>query len=329
MKTKLLFVALLFSANAYASCGSTFCSVNTHWDTQGLVNDEGLRIDLRYSYAKADTPRAGSSKVANDPALAAADEEVENLRTINQTLNMDLDYAINRQISVALGLPLVRRDHSHTIADGLGGGTIEQGKFSELGDIRVLGNYKFDSANHDAGNRHSGSGVRFGLKLPTGKTDWDFQPGAAGERSLQPGSGSTDAILGVHYYQDLADSPWGWFVSGQVQSALSTKDDYRPGNDVALDFGSHYAISPALIGLLQLNAQFKGRDGGLNANPHSGGRSFNFSPGLSFSVAPRTRLYGFVQLPLYQYANPDPDPAVIAGQLTAPWSFSVGVSHSY
>src|SRR3990172_5815858 len=215
MRTKLLFAALLCTtANAYASCGSSFCSVNTHWDTQGLVNDEGLRIDLRYSYAKADTPRSGSSKVTNDPALAALGDEVENLRTINQTLNLDLDYAINRQISVALGLPLVMRDHSHTIADGLGGGTVEQGKFSEPGDIRVVGNYKFDSSEH-----HSGSGVRFGLKLPTGKTDWEFQPGAAGERSLQPGSGSTDAILGAYYHQDLEDSPWGWFVSGQMQNA--------------------------------------------------------------------------------------------------------------
>jgi hypothetical protein len=323
MKTKLLFVALLGTANAYASCGSSFCAVNTHWDTQGLVNEEGLRIDLRYSYAKADTPRLGSSKVTNDLASADVDEEVENLRTINQSLNLDLDYAINRQLSVAFGLPLVIRDHSHTIADGFGGGTVEQGKFSELGDIRVVGNYKFDSGEH-----HSGSGVRFGLKLPTGKTDWEFQPGAAGERSLQPGSGSTDAILGAYYHQNLADSPWGWFVSGQAQTALSTKDDYRPGNDIALDIGTLYAISPALTGLLQLNAQFKERDSGLNANPHSGGRSLNLSPGLSFAVAPMTRLYGFVQLPLYQYANPDPAGSPY-GQLTAPWSFAVGISHSY
>ena len=81
--------------------------------------------------------------------------------------------------------------------------------------------------------------------------------------------------------------------------------------------------------MLQLNAQFKQRDSGLNANPHSGGRSVNLSPGLSFAVAPGTRLYGFVQKPLYQYANPDPDPAITAGQLTAPWSFAMGISHSY
>ncbi len=118
MKSILLFAALCCATHAYAGCGTTFCSVNTYWDTQGLANQEGLRIDLRYSYAKADTPRHGSSKASNDPTLAVPGDEVENLRTVNQTLNMDIDYAINRQLSVALGLPWVMRDHSHTIAPG-------------------------------------------------------------------------------------------------------------------------------------------------------------------------------------------------------------------
>jgi hypothetical protein len=64
MKLKLVLVTLLCSAaNAYASCGSSFCSVNTHWDTQGMVNNDTLNVDLRYSYAKADTFRSGSTKI--------------------------------------------------------------------------------------------------------------------------------------------------------------------------------------------------------------------------------------------------------------------------
>lgn len=324
MKTKLLCAALLCAASsAHAGCGSSFCSVNTHWDTQGLVNDEGLRIDLRYSYAKADTPRTGSSKVAKplptDPALAGA--EVENLRTINQMLNMDLDYAIDHRWNVALDLPVVMRDHSHMIGDPALT-IVEQRKFTQLGDIRLVGNYKFESGQH-----HAGSGVRFGVKLPTGSYNLEMVPGKLMERALQPGSGSTDAVLGAYYHHDLADSPWGWFVSGQLQTALATRYGFRPGNDVALDAGAHYALSPALTGLLQLNAHFKERDSGVNANPHSGGHSLNLSPGLSFAVAPKTNLYGFVQLPLYQYAHPDP--VLPYGQLTAPWSLSLGVRHTF
>ncbi len=329
MKTKLLLAAILSTAStAYAGCGSAFCSVNTHWDTQGLASDDGLRIDLRYSYTKANTPRVGSSKVNNNPTpadllAAAAGDEFENLRTVNQTVNLDVDYPINPQMSVSLAVPLVMRDHSHTEADGAGGSSVAQGSFSKLGDIRVLGNYKLDSNDH-----HAGNGIRFGLKLPTGSTTWEFQPTVAGERSLQPGSGSTDVVLGAYHHQDLENAPWGWFVSGQLQSAVSTKNDYRLGDSVALDAGGHYAVTQNITGLLQLNAQFKKADSGNAANPHSGGKSLNLSPGLSVNLASKTKLYSFVQLPLYQYANPNPA-GTPDGQLTAPWSFSFGVSHSY
>ena len=330
MKRKLLVIALLTSAStAYAGCGSSFCSVNTHWDTQGMANDEGLSIDLRYTYAKADTPRVGSNKVAKpvatDPAFAPG-SEVENQRTINQTLNMDLAYAIDTQWGVALDLPLVMRDHSHQLADpnpALVG--YAQKSFAELGDVRLLGNYKL------AGNDHqSGDGFRFGLKLPTGKTNLDMVPGTPMEAGLQPGSGSTDIVLGAYHYQEVADTPWAWFTSTQLQTAVALKNDYRPGDDLALDVGAHYTVTPAVSGLLQLNAQYKKADSGsaLNMNPHTGGRSLNLSPGVSVAFAHGTRLYSFVQLPLYQYANPDPK-GTPYGQLTAPWSFSVGVSHSY
>jgi hypothetical protein len=330
MKTKLLFVALLVAAKAHASCGSSFCSVNTHWDTQGLVNDDMLRVDLRYSYANANTLRSGSKKIA--PAQpSGSDTEIENLRTINQMLNLDLDYFVDQKCNVGVDLPVVMRDHTHTFDSSVSGPFVQQAKFTELGDVRVVGKYKFDSAEH-----HAGSGMSFGIKLPTGAINKTMTPPDpansttpyALERSSQPGTGSTDLLLGTYYHNDIENSPWGWFVSGQLQSAVSTRDDYRPGNSLNLDMGAHYAFAPTLTGLLQLNTQFKNRDTGLNANPASGGHSLNLSPGLSFVVAPKTNLYSFLQVALLQYANTDPAVAG-SGQLTAPWSFSIGISHSY
>lgn len=333
MKTKLLFAALLCTtASAHASCGSSFCAVNTNWDTQGLVNDEGMRIDLRYSYANANKLRYGNSAATLAAPNGTGRGELENMRTINQMLNLDMDYAINQKWNVAFDLPLVIRDHAHTF-DYAGGWVVQQAKFNELGDMRVVGKYKFDSDDH-----YAGSGITFGFKLPTGainKTMTPQDPTAlpgtpyALDRSSQPGSGSTDIILGAYYHHDSANTPWGWFASGQLQSAVSTRNDYRPGNGMSLDVGVHYAFSPALTGMLQLNTQVKERDSGLFANTtHSGGHSLNLSPGLSYAVVPKTRLYSFVQLPIVQYVNGDatnPD----LRQLTAPWSFSIGISHSY
>jgi len=331
MHSKLLFSALFFTANAYASCGSTFCSVNTHWDTQGMVNDDASRVDLRYSYAKADTFRSGSSKVTPDPPSGSG-EEIENLRTINQVLDLNVDFAVNPKWNVGVDMPFVMRDHTHTFDSLPPDAPFEQqAKFDDPGDIRLLGKYKFDSTEHFAG-----SGMSIGIKLPTGAINKTMTPPDpadpatpyALERSAQPGTGSTDLLLGAYYHRDTESWPWGWFVSGQFQSALKTRDEYRPGNTLNLDLGAHYPFAPSLTGLLQLNAQFKNRDTGLKANPASGGYSLNFSPGLSYMVMPKTSLYGFMQIALLQYANTDPNiPG--SGQLTAPWSFAVGISHSY
>ena len=324
----------LIATTAHASCGSAFCSVNTNWDTQGLSSDEGLRVDLRYSYAKADKLRAGTSKITAETP-SGSDEEIENKRTINQVLNLDADYTINSRWNVALGVPLVMRDHTHTFDSSISGPYDQQAKFTELGDIRAVGRYKFD-----LGSLHSGGGIRFGLKLPTGAINKTMTPpDPTGDpanpttphpldRGSQPGTGSTDAILGGYYFRMIPGRDWGWFVSGQVQSAIATRDNFRPGNEVSFDLGTHYALTPSLTALLQLNAQHRERDSGINANPASGGYSWNLSPGLSYALTTQTQLYGVVQVALTQYANTDP--AVTgSGQLTAPRSLAVGISHRY
>lgn len=329
MKIGLFFFTLFFSAYTYASCGTTFCSVNTHWDTQGLVNNDTLRVDLRYSYVNAKTLRSGSTTIS--PNLpSGSDAEIENLRTINQLFDLNIDYAVSPKWNVALDIPFVMRDHIHTFGSASGPFT-QQAKFNELGDLRVLGKYSFDSAEH-----HAGSGVSLGIKFPTGAINKRMTPSDPGdpttpyvlERSAQPGSGSTDVILGMYYHRDIEDSPWGWFINSQYQDAIDTRDDYRPGDTFNLDLGTHYPLTLSLTGLLQLNVQYKNRDTGLNANSASGGHSLSLSPGLSFVVAPRTSLFGFMQLAILQYANAEPGIAG-AGQLTAPWSFAVGISRSY
>lgn len=332
MKPVKLLLPLLLAANfAQASCGSTFCMVNTNWDVQGLANDSGLQADLRYSYAKADRWMAGSSRKATE-APSGSDAEIENLRTINQIVNLNLDYAINRRWGIMLGLPFVMRDHAHTFDSSTPSGPFtQQAKFNELGDIRLLGKFKFDLANHDAG-----AGLRFGLKLPTGATNKTMSPPDPAnpdspyklERSSQPGTGSTDGILGAYYFSNAPGNDWGWFLSGQLQSAIATTGEYRPGKEISLDLGMHYEVTQGLNLLLQLNGQHRSRDTGNDAIPASGGHSVNLSPGLSYALTPQTQLYGYVQLPIVQYMNTDPADAG-SGQLASRWSATVGLTQRF
>lgn len=331
MQRYLLSLAVLAATGpANASCGSAFCSVNTHWDTQGLSSGEGLRLDLRYSYARANQLRAGASRLSPE-APGNSGAEIEDRRTINQLLNIDVDYAINGRWNIALGIPLVRRDHRHTFDPLVGDAFTQQAKFTELGDLRIVGKYKLA-----AGGMEAGSGLRCGLKLPSGainKTMSPPDPADPGqpyalERSSQPGSGSTDAILGAYYFRNYPEYDWGWFVSAQFQSPLAIRDHYRPGSEVALDLGLHYELGPSWNVLLQLNGQYRDRDTGRNANVASGGYAWYLSPGLSYALSMQTQIYGVWQIAVRQYVNTDPAEAG-SGQLTAPWSLALGISQRF
>src|SRR3546814_1083114 len=55
-----------------------------------------------------------------------------------------------------------------------------------------------------------GFGLNFGLKLPTGSFRVKNDEGAVAERSLQPGTGTVDGLLGAYYQQALPDDRSSW-----------------------------------------------------------------------------------------------------------------------
>ncbi|MDD5300915.1 MAG: hypothetical protein PHD65_10520 [Gallionella sp.] len=319
-------LGLLGCATAQASCGSTACSINTNWDEHGMSHP-GWMADLRYSYSRANKLRSGSNKITanpTDPTLTAG-SEVENLRTINKIITADLDYTHDDHWGVMLHLPFVSRDHNHSLADPVTPG-YESFSASALGDIKVVGRYRWTL---DETSR-SGMGVKFGLKLNTGKKDFVIaQTGVRpAEVTLQPGNGSTDLIVGAFWQQATPGSDWNWFAQGTMQNSISSGATFRPGNQVNLDGGARYALGHNLSGLLQLNAQWNGTDSGsaaalspVTGGASSGGKTYSLSPGLSYAFTPDTQLYGLVQLPLHQYVNGE--------QLTASSSVTVGISHRF
>ena len=316
-------IGLLGYATAQASCGSTACSINTNWDEHGS-SQPGWSADLRYSYSRADQLRSGSNKITADVNNIG---EVENRSTLNKIVTATVDYTHDDHWGFALHLPYIMRDHDHSIGPPPLG--YENFSARSLGDIKVVGRYRWAL---DETSR-SGMGVKFGLKLNTGKKDFVIaQTGIVPtEVTLQPGNGSTDLIAGIFWQQSAPGSDWNWFAQGMVQSSVNSKETFRPGNQINLDAGTRYAFNRNLSGLLQFNVQWNGKDSGLAAaastltptEPGSatGGRIFSLTPGLSYAFTPSTQLYGLVQLPIYQYVNGE--------QLTANSSLTVGVSHRF
>jgi hypothetical protein len=296
---------------AVASCGSAACLVNTQWQIHGIPTEAGGTLfQLQYEYIKQDTLLAGSHKTSVAPEDADALEQ----KTRTQSLIASLDYTFDRYWGVTLTLPGVRKQHDH-LADPYGDATPEAWNFTALGDARVVGRYRFSAT--DA----SSTGVQFGLALPTGRTNVTNAEGVAAERSLQPGSGATSGVLGL-YTNYAAQNGSLWFAQLQFQGAMATKDDYRPGNQLLLNGGVSWPVTDNVALLGQVNALWRGRDSGVNAEPEdSGGRSFFFSPGVSYTVSPAIQLYAFAQLPLYRYVN--------GTQLGVNWAAVGGVTYRF
>ena len=308
----LLAVAASFAAPAQASCGSAFCSVNSDWGSDALGLAEGSTLDVRYEYIRQDQPRAGSHRVA----VGAIPHHHDEVRTTNQNLLVKYSRSFASGWGYALALPLVDRDHEH-LHNHHGAQLPEQWKFRGLGDASVTGRYQQAVGSQEQGARSAG--VLFGLKLPTGRTGVTNAAGDPAERSLQPGSGTTDVILGAFFHQQLAASQSAWFAQLQYQHPLNKHADFAPGGQFTADVGYAHRVGAKLSLLAQLNAVVKQRDRGAQAEPDdSGSRSLFFSPGLSYDLSDGLRLYAFYQQPLHQHVN--------GLQLTAGGAVTVGLA---
>lgn len=289
---------------AFANCGSASCSINTQWD-HGLQQQSGMTLDLRYEYINQNQLRTGSSDTST-----GAGEALEN-RTLNRNVIGTLGYTFNQNWGVTISAPFVNRDHTHTLNDTL---AQESWNYAKFGDIRITGNYQPTAAPFQNINY----GFKFGAKLPTGSTDFANPDNKKAERTLQPGTGSTDTLLGAY----LLNTSGSWFVQALWQHAVSSYDGFTPGDQITLDLGTNIKLSDKWNALLQLNTLHKDRDTGNNAEQDlSGGVSVFLSPGISYAIGNNSQIYGYIQKPVYQYVN--------GVQLTTDITTSIGLRHHF
>lgn len=303
-----LMLSLMPLASAYAGCSSAFCPVNTQWEVQGAWTKPGARVDLRHEYIDQDQPRHGNDQVD----LGEIKRHHDEVRTVNKNWLLDIGYTFSPQWGVSVMLPYIDRDHDH-VHNHRGAKIPEAWDIQEFGDARVLGRYQFQETS---------ANLLFGVKLPTGQFDVTNQEGSEAERSLQPGTGTTDMLLGLSHYQRSMNSPWSWFAQGLWQRPLNERNDYQSGYQLGVDGGARYALTPNIGLMAQINALSRGRDRGDEAEPEdTGGRFLFFTPGVSMALSQEAQLYAFIQQPLYQRVH--------GVQLTADRAYTAGVSFRF
>ena len=298
---------VLLPMGAAASCGSAFCTLNTDWDMQAPWQNDATRLDLRAEYIHQDQLRAGTDKVTASGEVGEHDE----VKTLNRNFIASLSRAFSPSLRLSLQVPLVSRNHSHVFND-VGGPEPESWDFTRLGDVRVQAHLRLDEARSSHDRSY---GLIGGIKLPTGSINVRNSAGEAAERSLQPGSGSTDVIAGGFVSGRLAQA--GWHTQLRWQHAVSEREEYQPGDHVSLDAGMAYPVGAAQA-LAQINLLWRGHDSGANSEPaDSGGKYVYFSPGVAAPLGRDAQVYGLVQLPLVQNVR--------GSQLTADWAATLGL----
>jgi hypothetical protein len=247
---------------ACASCG---CTLNAD-AAMGYSSTPGWRLSFEYDYIHQDQLRSKTHAISGVPDGNELERE-----TLNRYYTVGLDYSPNSDWDIALRVPYVGRTHStygaYDSTQPLS--ELSYSRSSSLGDIKLIGSYQGFLPAHNLG-------VQLGVKLPTGHygTDVKFESGPLqGEpldASLQPGTGSTDVIVGAYYHQYISGNFAG-FVNAQFQSAVKSKqdqpgNDYRPGNSTTVSFGVRYEGNPKWLPQLQMNLLHKSVDQGALAD---------------------------------------------------------------
>jgi hypothetical protein len=303
---------------ACASCG---CTLNAD-AAMGYSAVPGWRLSFEYDYIHQDQLRSGTHAISGVPDGFELERE-----TLNRYYTVGLDYSPNSDWDIALRVPYVGRTHStygsfdstQPLPD------LSHSRSSSLGDIKLIGSYQGFLPAHNLG-------VQLGVKLPTGHygTDVKFESGPLQggplDASLQPGTGSTDIIVGAYYHQFISGNFAG-FVNAQFQSAVKSKqdqpgNDYRPGNSTTVSFGVRYEGNPKWVPQLQMNLLHKSVDQGALADIYStAGYVAYVSPGLTAQVAGNLHAFGFAQLPVYS--------DLVGYQLFPHYTISVGASYAF
>jgi hypothetical protein len=297
-KAWLASLSLAAAFGCEASCGSAYCTLMTDRYAQGAGEPHlGWSGELRLEQVTQDRLRSGTHRI---DASEVTDEEAIERRTRNLNLFTTLGYGFNEAWSVSLSVPALRRDHQHDLFDegGSGATTPERWRFTRLGDVQVLARRQALLA--DAATSYALFG---GFKLPTGTRSIVNADGARAERSLQPGTGTTDVLLGVAARRALSGSD-ALFGQATVAHALNSREAFKPGTRLDLAGGWSHAFSERLGAVLQLNLRKRGRDKGEQAEPdNSGSTRLDLSPGLTVATGAASTLYGYLQVPVYQHVN--------------------------
>ncbi len=292
--TAILFLAAGSVSGAGPSCGSATCPLNNH----RYVAAGWMRFTFAQEYIDQDRIFTGTSRTV----VGALPNTHDEVRTLNLRSILGAQYGISDAAAVGVELPFIHREHTH-----LEEGRAESFDISGFGDVTVGATYAILPPAEESG---AYLGVQAGLKLPSGATGARSGGGERAETTIQPGTGSLDAIVGLNYRADLFRVPAPTGETGILPIVAGVTyqvngrgtGGYRIGNTLLASLGTQYDLSSGVSLLVQANGMFRGyADVGSTGEfrGNTGGAWIFFSPGMSIRMGDAVSASGYFQIPLF------------------------------
>lgn len=173
-----------------------------------------------------------------------------------------------------------------------------------------------------------------GVKLPTGADDLTL---VAPRRYLQPGTGSTDVLLGIRRDHAAAGVTPAFFWQVLAQAPVAYDDHFRPGSSVSATLGFKFPVTGPLSLSIQGTAirQFRDRNtmGDVDASYAEDRESAVFSShlagGLTWKISEVSALYVYYSTVLNVVNKAYRDNGAVVNPVHSTDVLSVGFSHRF
>jgi hypothetical protein len=291
---------LIWLGGAALACD--FCLLSQGISPLDTMKGTGIKISERYTLL--DQMYQGTSEKANPGA-----KETHWTTELTGFYGITPDFMVMAVVPFKKGKTTGEADMT-TIPPMLD--TAMVGDASGLGDVALMGRYTFlKQENPDTTNVLAGLA---GIKFSTGKTDAKTSDGMSYlDSHLQPGTGSTDYLLGLSYSHSLQRLSF----SANLLGTITTEGKFGTtthefGNALNYDASAKYRIAPGafspmkpqLFAALGINGEVRQREkeDGV-AVPDSGGNTVYLSPGLQLVLAPHWIVEASYQYAIYHKLN--------------------------
>lgn len=231
-------IFMLWPSHVAASCGAVTCFVVV--GTQQQVPQAGLlTFNTIYNYTPMrllDGTNGVISAVDQSGRRLILDHHQE-IRTITQTINFDLNYGITDRLGVQVTVPYLWRTHKHI--DGLGEegvngeGALVPFRDNGIGDMIITAKYNV------LPTMRSMIVAGFGVQVPTGSTSSRDGAGELMESPTQLGRGNVALIGSVYQTHELIPHRLNQFFYGSYRHTFRNNDGYQFGDEYNLNLGAN------------------------------------------------------------------------------------------